>query len=119
MNYQMTKYYFKYMQNALLTKDSAFMKSWDILNYYYCEKTPNYMWNSIKKSLLVDYETLLYACFVLKEELIKKILVETDSQKTVMEEVFDVIRHNISRILSIYNVNNTTGLKNYASLIDS
>lgn len=66
MNYQMTKYYFKYMQNALLTKDSAFMKSWDILNYYYCEKTPNYMWNSIKKSLLVDYETLLYACFVLK-----------------------------------------------------
>ena len=54
------------MQNALLTKDSAFMKSWDILNYYYCEKTPNYMWNSIKKSLLVDYETLLYACFVLK-----------------------------------------------------
>lgn len=54
------------MQNALLTKDSAFMKSWDILNYYYCEKMSNYMWTSIKKSLLVDYETLLYACFVLK-----------------------------------------------------
>jgi len=36
MNYQMTKYYFKYMQNALLTKNSAFMKSWDLLNLYYC-----------------------------------------------------------------------------------
>lgn len=36
-----------------------------------------------------------------------------------MEEVFDVIRHNISRILSIYNVNNTSGLKNYASSVDS
>ncbi len=85
MNYQMTKYYFKYMQNALLTKDSAFMKSWDILNSYYCEKNSNYMWNSIKKSLLVDYETLLYACFVLKEDIIKKILEETDSKKSVME----------------------------------
>ena len=119
MHYQMTKYYFKYMQNALLTKDSAFMKSWDILNYYYCEKQPNDMWNSIKKSLLYDYETLLYACFVLKEELILKILEETESSKSVMEEVFDVIQHNISRILSIYNVNNTTALKNYSSSIDS
>ena len=51
--------------------------------------------------------------------MIKKILAETESQKTVMEEVFDVIRHNISRILSIYNVNNTSGLKNYASSVDS
>jgi hypothetical protein len=66
----MTKYYFKYMQNALLTKDSAFMKSWDILNTYYCEKAPNYMWKSVRKSLISDYETLLYAYFVLKEDLI-------------------------------------------------
>lgn len=66
MNYQMTKYYFKYMQNALLTKDTAFMKSWDILNCYYYEEDPNYMWKSVKKQLLVDYETLLYASFVLK-----------------------------------------------------
>lgn len=36
-----------------------------------------------------------------------------------MEEVFDVIRHNISRILSVYNVSNTTALKNYSSSIDS
>ena len=35
MNYQMTKYYFKYMQNMLLTKDTAFMKNWDILNVHY------------------------------------------------------------------------------------
>ncbi len=119
MHYQMTKYYFKYMQNALLTKDSAFMKSWDILNCYYCEKQPNYMWNSIKKSFLYDYETLLYACFVLKEELIGKILEETGEAKSVMEEVFDVIQHNISRILSVYNVNNTAALKNYTSALDS
>lgn len=51
----MTKYYFKYMQNALLTKDSAFMKSWDILNAYYCEDIINYMWKAVKKSLLTDY----------------------------------------------------------------
>ena len=37
---------------------------------------------------------------------------------TVMDQVFDVITHNISRILSIYNVNNTTALKNYTSSID-
>lgn len=85
MNYQMTKYYFKYMQNALLTKDSAFMKSWDILNCYYCEKIPNYMWKSIKKSLLYDYETLLYACFVLKEDFIVKILSESESRKSVLQ----------------------------------
>lgn len=66
MNYQMTKYYFKYMQNAMLTKDTAFMKSWDILNSYYYDNENNYMWKSIKKPLMVDYETLLYACFVLK-----------------------------------------------------
>lgn len=35
MNYQMAKYYFKYMQNCLLTRDTAFMKSWDILNPYF------------------------------------------------------------------------------------
>lgn len=55
MNYQMTKYYFKYMQNALLTKDTAFMKSWDILNCYYYEDESNYMWKSVKKQLLNDY----------------------------------------------------------------
>lgn len=55
MNYQMTKYYFKYMQNTLLTKDTAFMKSWDILNNYYTEDEPNYMWKSVKKQLLTDY----------------------------------------------------------------
>ncbi len=36
-----------------------------------------------------------------------------------MEEVFDVIQHNITRILSIYNVNNATALKNYTSALDS
>ena len=35
MNFQMTKYYFKYMQNTLLTKDPAFMKGWDISNGYF------------------------------------------------------------------------------------
>lgn len=54
------------MQNTLLTKDTAFMKSWDILNNYYSEEEPNYMWKSVRKQLLSDYETLLYACFVLK-----------------------------------------------------
>ena len=73
MNYQMTKYYFKYMQNTLLTKDTAFMKSWDILNCYYYEDEENYMWKSVKKQLLTDYETLLYACFVLKDKIIGKL----------------------------------------------
>jgi hypothetical protein len=31
------------------------------------------MWKSIKKSLQIDPETLLYASFVLKDKLIKKI----------------------------------------------
>jgi hypothetical protein len=84
MNYQMTKYYFKYMQNTLLTKDTAFMKSWDILNCYYYEDDPNYMWKSVKKNLLNDYETLLYASFVLKEKIILKILKENDSPRTVV-----------------------------------
>ncbi len=35
----MTKYYFKYMQNTLLTKDTAFMKNWDILGPYYCQRS--------------------------------------------------------------------------------
>lgn len=73
MNYQMTKYYFKYMQNAMLTKDTAFMKSWDILNCYYYDSEPNYMWKSIRRQLMTDYETLLYACFVLKDKIIRKI----------------------------------------------
>ena len=38
MNFQMTKYYFKYMQNTLLTKDTAFMKGWDILNGYFYQE---------------------------------------------------------------------------------
>ncbi len=35
-----------------------------------------------------------------------------------MDEVFEVIKHNIVRILSVYNVNNTAALKNYASCLD-
>jgi len=66
MNYQMTKYYFKYMQNALLTRDTAFMKSWDILSLHYYEDVTNYMWRSVRKQLTSDYETLLYACYVLR-----------------------------------------------------
>ena len=119
MNYQMTKYYFKYMQNTLLTKDTAFMKSWDILNNYYSEDEPNYMWKSIKKQFLTDYETLLYASFVLKDKLIKKIMKETDSNRTLLEEVFEIVKQNMNRILNIYNVNSTTGLKNYTSTIDA
>lgn len=118
MNYQMTKYYFKYMQNALLTRDTAFMKSWDILNCYYYEEEDNYMWKSIKKQLLTDYETLLYACFVLKEKIILKIQRENGSYRPILEEVYELVKQNMSRILNIYNVNNTSGLKNYSSLIN-
>lgn len=88
MNYQMTKYYFKYMQNMLLTKDTAFMKSWDILNVHYFDEKENYMWRSVKKQLITDYETLLYACFVLKEKIIQKIQQETKSSLTIVQEVF-------------------------------
>lgn len=44
---------------------------------------------------------------------------ESNSTLTVLQEVFEVIKQNVSRILNIYNVNNTTGLKNYISCIDS
>jgi hypothetical protein len=115
----MTKYYFKYMQNAMLTKDTAFMKSWDILNCYYYDNEPNYMWKSIKKQLITDYETLLYACFVLKDKIIRKIQNENDSPHTLLEEVFKIIKENIIRTLNIYNVSNTSALKNYSSAIDS
>jgi hypothetical protein len=43
------------MQNTLLTKDTAFMKSWDLLNQYYCDDNLNYMWKSVKKQLMNDY----------------------------------------------------------------
>lgn len=115
----MTKYYFKYMQNAMLTKDTAFMKSWDILNCYYYDTEPNYMWKSIRRQLMTDYETLLYACFVLKDKIIRKIQNETDSPHTLIEEVFKIIKENMNRVLNIYNVNNTSGLKNYTSVVDS
>ena len=119
MNYQMTKYYFKYMQNAILTKDTAFMKSWDILNIHYYDESINYMWRSIRRQLIVDSETLLYAYFVLKEKVILKMQQETKSNLTPLQEVFEVIRQNINRILNIYNVNNTQGLKNYTSCLNS
>lgn len=43
------------MQNSMLTKDTAFMKSWDILNSYYTDNESNYMWRSVKKQLMSDY----------------------------------------------------------------
>jgi hypothetical protein len=115
----MTKYYFKYMQNTLLTKDTAFMKSWDILNIHYYDNQLNYMWKSIRKQLISDYETLLYACFVLKDKIILKIQQESKSNLTILQEVFELVKQNVSRILNVYNVNNTHGLKNYTSCIDS
>ena len=77
------------------------------------------MWRSVKKQIVADYETLLYACFVLKEKFIHKIQEEYKSDLTVTQEVFEVIKQNVNRILNIYNVNNTNGLKNYTSCIDS
>lgn len=77
------------------------------------------MWRSVKKQLMNDYETLLYACFVLKDKIIYKIQQETKSNLTILQEVFEVIKQNINRILNIYNVNNTFGLKNYTSCLDS
>ena len=118
MHYQMTKYYFKYMQNTILTRDAAFMKSWDILNPYYVDCDINYMWKSIHKQIVNDYETLLYAFFVLKEGIIQKYQEETKSKRTLLEEVFELARQNINKILNIYNVNNTSALKNYTSQID-
>lgn len=106
------------MQNTLLTKDTAFMKSWDILNQHYCDSNLNYMWRSVKKQLLTDYETLLYACFILKEKIILKLQQESKSNLSVTQEVFEIIRQNVNRILNIYNVNNTSALKNYVSCID-
>ena len=53
MNFQMTKYFFKYMQNAFLTKDPAFMKNWDIFSAYFADDV-NYIFNSIKKQILSD-----------------------------------------------------------------
>jgi hypothetical protein len=107
------------MQNMLLTKDTAFMKNWDILNVHYYDENLNYMWKSVKRQLMTDYETLLYACFVLKEKIIIKIQQESRSNQSTIYEVFDVIKQNVNRILNIYNVNNTSGLKNYTSCIDS
>jgi hypothetical protein len=85
MNYQMTKYYFKYMQNTILTRDAAFMKSWDILNPYYVSEDINYMWKSIHRQIINDYETLLYAFFVLKEGIIRKYQEEIRSKRTLTE----------------------------------
>lgn len=47
-----------------------------------------------------------------------KIQEESKSNLTIQQEVFDVIRQNVNRILNIYNVNNTNGLKNFTSCID-
>lgn len=76
------------------------------------------MWKSVKKQLMSDYETLLYACFVLKEKIILKIQQESKSNLSILQEVFEVVKQNVSRILNIYNVNNTYGLKNFTSCID-
>jgi hypothetical protein len=43
------------MQNTLLTKDPAFMKGWDILNGYFYEDDDNYLWKSVRKSLISDH----------------------------------------------------------------
>jgi len=120
MNFQMCKYYFKYMQNTLLTKDAAFMKGWDILNSYFYEPRENYMWTGIKKLLMSDQETLLYACFVLKEKLIKKLQREQPSRgdRSYADDVFDLIRQNMNRITSVHQVNNTPSLKSYNSMFD-
>ena len=74
MNSQMTKYYFKYMQNTILTKDPAFMKGWDILNGYFYSDDENYLWKGIKRMLGMDHETMLYAYYVHKDKFFKKIL---------------------------------------------
>jgi hypothetical protein len=43
------------------------------------------MWKSVKKQLMSDYETLLYACFVLKEKIILKIQQESKSNLSILQ----------------------------------
>jgi|JI9StandDraft_1071089.scaffolds.fasta_scaffold118553_3 hypothetical protein len=78
------------------------------------------MWTGIRKSLMVDQETLLYACFVLKEKLIRKLQREQPNraERSYAEEVFDLVRQNMNRITSQHQVNNTPSLKNYNSMFD-
>lgn len=118
MNFQMTKYYFKYMQNTILTKDPAFMKGWDLLNGYFYSQEDNYLWRGIRRMLSIDHETLLYAYFVHKDKFFKKILFEVGSKKTLVEETLNLIENNIIRLLTMNQVNNTPSLKNYASMFD-
>lgn len=117
MNFQMTKYYFKYMQNTLLTKDTAFMKGWDILNGYFYQEEENYMWKSIKKSITLDHETMLYACFVLKDRIVKKLQKEMGTDRSYASEVLELIFQNMSRITNI-QFNSTPSIKNYSCIFD-
>jgi hypothetical protein len=63
---------------------------------------------------------MLYACFVLKNKLIKKIQKEHSgrAERSYAEEVFDLVKQNMTRIINIHQVNNTPSLKNYSSMFD-
>lgn len=78
------------------------------------------MWTGIKKSLMNDPETLLYACFVLKDKLIHKLQREQPSRadRSYAEEVFDLVRQNMNRITGVHQVNNAPSLKSYNSMFD-
>ncbi len=122
MNFQMTKYLFKYMQNAFLTKDPAFMKNWDI--YTPCFSEDNYFLRSVKKQLLSDTETLLYACYSLPPHAMKGLLRDSSFQAAHNDEAFypkfevlDLIRQNMTRLLNFSNVQATAALKNLNSIM--
>jgi hypothetical protein len=65
MMYQMTKHFFKYMQNSFLTNDTSFMKNWDILSaYIFTEEPTNWFLDMIKTKIYKDLDTQLYIIFV-------------------------------------------------------
>ena len=66
--YQMTKYFFKYMQNFFQTKSTIFMKAWDTMTIEFLGPCNTYSstFTDIKKSYIRDHDFKFYILSVTK-----------------------------------------------------
>ena len=62
MLYQMSKYFFKYLQNFKQTRSMVFMKSWDTITAEFDETSPHYysIYSILESKISSDYEFRFY-----------------------------------------------------------
>lgn len=118
MLYQMSKYFFKYLQNFKQTNSMVFMKSWDTITADFDENSPFFpsAYQILKEKLSKDYEFKFYIIRVnslFKLDKMSKLgMTKLEYLSVLRKTLIHKNEHVLSKETSIFSETNTNRLPN-------